>query len=63
MSQTKFKMGNVVKQTDGHKICVMRHNIEKINQESDKYTLVCERPHQDGDFSYGCDFEWCRCMN
>jgi hypothetical protein len=50
--------GNVVRTTEGRKkvICKDCDNTEGLE-------LVCENPHDDGDFSYLCFGQWCRCSS
>ena len=30
--------------------------------DENRYTKVCDHPHEDGSFSYICGKDWCRCM-
>lgn len=56
----EFKRGNVARRkSDGRKIVFRRDHTDTAGE----YEYVCERPHQDDDFSYCCGSEYCRCMN
>lgn len=35
--------------------------LEKVRTNLDLFEFVCDRAHGDGDFSYICGFENCRC--
>lgn len=59
----EIKPGNVVKLITGQKIVVTKGNIEDIIFAKECYIFVCEKPHQDGDFSYLCQSEYCRCSD
>lgn len=45
------------------KIEVTHENIELIKLDKQHFKYVCEQPHKDGDFSYSCTFNHCRCKN
>lgn len=36
-------------------------DIQKIKGNPTQYEFVCEKPHQDGSYSYLCGSDWCRC--
>ena len=56
----KVKRKNVVRnKKTGMKEVVF---VEKELPDSE-WEFVCERPHDDGDFSYICGFDYCRCMS
>lgn len=50
-------VGNVILRQDGSKF-VARRNRNLEPGES----FVCECAHDDGDYSYVCGSDWCRCM-
>ena len=50
-------VGNVVRRSDGRKIVVRRNR----NLEPGE-SFVSESAHDDGDYSYVCGRDWCRCM-
>lgn len=55
----QVRRGNVVlEKVTGNKRCV--HEDEKLN--ADEWELVCQSPHADGDYSYLCNNQWCRCQ-
>lgn len=55
---SRFERSNVVKNKEtGHKQCVKNPD----NYKDDEWELVCESPHEDGDMSYLCNNEYCRC--
>lgn len=55
----EIKAGNVIRRADGSMAVAARDFID-IGR---KYVeIVCESPHADGDFSYVCGSDWCRCM-
>ena len=53
--------GNVV-----HNILTNRKNVVRVASnniyEADEYEILADKPHADGDFSYTCGSEYCRCM-
>lgn len=55
------ELGNVVRGKDGYKKVVKKHNIDEIKENLNNYEFVCDRAHGDGDFSYMCGMDWCRC--
>jgi hypothetical protein len=54
---TIVRKGNVVRLENGRKY--VAKNEHKL---PDGASIVCDEPHQDGDFSYVCGFDYCRCM-
>lgn len=62
VAQMVPKIKNVFKDANGYKFVVNDNNISDILNNPNKYTFVCEKPHGDGDFSYICWSDWCRCM-
>ncbi len=54
---TELKKGNVVFNTSLQKKVV----INKPRDLAINENFVCETPHADGDFSYLCNNEYCRC--
>jgi len=36
---------------------------EEKDYDENLYEFVCDRPHEDGDYSYLCGNEYCRCLN
>lgn len=53
----KLVRGNVIRdKVTGHKRVVLAPMNLKLYQE-----FICEQPHQDGDFSYLCQKDYCRC--
>lgn len=62
MKKEEIKKGNVLIK-DNRKTVVTSWNIEQIKEKAEEYEKVCDRPHQDGDYSYVCDFEYCRCSS
>ena len=52
----QVKQGNVVRRKDGRKYVAAR------DHEAKGVEIVCSSPHADGDFSYCCGSDWCRCM-
>ena len=58
VEQISVKRGNVVENIEtGRKLVV---KTDRVLLPSEK--VVEARPHDDGDFSYICGGEWCRCM-
>ena len=57
-----LKKGNVVfninKGTKGRKEVIW-----KDREAEEGEVVVCEKPHEDGDFSYLCGGEYCRCCS
>jgi len=53
-----LKKGNVVfsKQTNRKEVIFDEREIKEDE------TFVCDKPHQDEDFSYSCWRDYCRCM-
>ncbi len=45
------------------KFRVYKEHLKLIAANPDNYELSCIKPHDDGDFSYICGFEWCRCTS
>ena len=43
----------------GEKVVVRTHTSKYMDNE---YEIICEQPHEDGDFSYMCYGHNCRCM-
>lgn len=43
------------------KIVVRDGWFEEMKRHPEAFEFVCERPHEDGDYSYFCPGEWCRC--
>lgn len=41
---------------------VNHHNIDEIRANIQDYEFVSDRPHGDGDFSYLCSSNWCKCQ-
>ena len=63
MSETNEKLnletGDVVFNTHTqHKYVVIRKRQISINEE-----FVCSKPHEDGDFSYLCGSNYCKCCS
>ena len=55
-----YKEGNVVIwEPGGRKQAIYGANIARANEEQP--TFVCAEPHEDGDLSYLCPSEYCRC--
>lgn len=51
--------GNVLKAlSNGRKFVVKQDS----HYNPEEYEFVCDNPHGDGDFSYICGMNWCRCM-
>ena len=48
------------KSTD-HKFVVTAVKIQTFKYVDTVYEIVCEKPHEDGDFSYLCYSNYCRC--
>jgi len=57
--------GNVwMQKSTGQKIVIQKMDMRMfliVNDPSD-WELVSERPHGDGDLSYVCGSDYCRCM-
>jgi hypothetical protein len=51
------RRNEVVKTKDGRKYVAA-----KEHQLPDGAEVTADRPHDDGDFSYCCGSDWCRCM-
>ena len=47
---------------NGHTIVVRGSRIDEVNTNPEKFEFVCRAPHADGDFSYMCYNEYCRCQ-
>lgn len=59
VTMMKCKRGTVVcEKATGEKRCLSEEEILSY----DEWELVCDRPHADGDYSYLCDNQWCRCQ-
>lgn len=43
------------------KVVVRENNIWLIRDRVSVFSFVCEKPHQDEDYSYLCGSEYCRC--
>lgn len=43
------------------KIVVRGGWFKEMADNPDAFEFVCERPHEDGDYSYFCPRNWCRC--
>jgi len=54
---TQLTRGNVVLNVQTGLKSVVRQDRGSSSSEQ----LVCDRPHGDGDFSYVCGSDWCRC--
>lgn len=54
--------GKVYKK-DNKKFVVRQSDINAILNNKDVYEFVCDTPHSDGDFSYLCTSEYCRCSD
>lgn len=48
--------------TTKKKVIVSIINIDKITREVDSYDFISDRPHGEGDYSYICGFDYCRCI-
>lgn len=61
----KVRRGNVIrnKETNEKRCVFLMPGVEKDITELDgnSYDFICERPHEDGDYSYLCPNEYCRC--
>jgi hypothetical protein len=55
---TEVKRGNVVEDIETGRKSVVR--TDRVLLPSEK--VVADSPHGDGDFSYCCGWDWCRCM-
>lgn len=47
---------------DGFKVVIKKSNIKEIKYVLDNYEFVCATPHRDGDYSYICGFDYCKCI-
>jgi hypothetical protein len=54
-----LKKRNVVLNTTDNK----KHVVREEREISDDEIYICEKPHQDGDFSYLCGSDYCRCCS
>lgn len=45
-----------------HKFVVTAVKLQTFKYVDTIYEVVCEKPHEDGDFSYMCYSSYCRCM-
>lgn len=54
-------IGMVAKGADGRKY-VIRTDAHAQLAQIEGHEFVCEKPHQDGDLSYLCGGQWCRCL-
>lgn len=52
-----FERGTVYRDGSGRKRVLRKARKLEADEE-----FVCAQPHDDGDFSYFCWSEWCRCM-
>ena len=58
-SDNRYPLGTVLKDLqDGEKFVV---RCEKSQYDGKFFEKVCDRPHEDGDYSYMCQNEYCRC--
>ena len=55
-----YMRGNVL----AHKLTRVKHVVtdEEMLDEYDVYDFICEQPHGDGDYSYKCYNDDCKCM-
>ena len=56
-----LEFGQVYKHKDGYKKVVHAGNVKTIKENPSDWEYVCEKAHDDGDFSYMCSFPYCRC--
>ena len=54
-----LKPRNVVFNTAQNRKYIVREEREIKDDES----FICEKPHQDGDFSYLCGSDYCKCCS
>tara|TARA_R110000803_G_scaffold169996_1_gene233064 strand:+ start:3322 stop:3513 length:192 start_codon:yes stop_codon:yes gene_type:complete len=54
-----YRIGNVLKnRKTGGKIVIRK---DVFVDKEKKYEFVCSSPHDEGDFSYFCGSDYCRC--
>lgn len=59
----EIKLNSVYKNKEtGLKFIIHRGNKFNIENTIEGYTFVCDKPHGDGDYSYLCCSEYCRCQ-
>lgn len=46
----------------GRKVVLGVDGLRSVRTHPESYEFVCETPHEDGDFSYICRREYCRCL-
>ena len=61
VEQREPKLGEVWKTIDGRKFVVTSSRLQDMAGRFYEYEFVCDRAHADGDFSYMCTSNWCRC--
>lgn len=45
------------------KIVIKESDLPHLMANPELYTFVSDKPHEDGDFSYLCNFNHCKCRN
>ena len=55
--------GPCVVLTDTGQKQYIQGSVDIADAQSMGWTFVCEKPHEDGDFSYLCGFRFCRCSS
>lgn len=56
-------IGEVWKSKEGRKFVVTTSKLKDMEGRFYEYEYVCSKAHEDGDFSYLCTFQWCRCYD
>ena len=54
----EFVKGNVMRDKETNRKVVCSKDFADVDN---KYEFVCSRPHEDGDMSYFCGSDYCRC--
>lgn len=58
------KPGNVYKnKATGVKVWIRPYNIEEVTKNLSDYEFICGEAHEDGDYSYLCGNQYCRCSD
>lgn len=56
------QVGEVWLEEPDTKFVVCARDIAKMSGHIEEFEFVCDKPHADGDFSYLCWREWCKCQ-
>lgn len=57
------KEGNIYRRKNGSIFIVNDYDLVTMKENLLDYEFICSKAHQDGDYSYSCGNDWCKCMN